>query len=179
MYTHADGIYTHIHARTHTRRQTRGWRVRKKGGAPTPAASLALSLLSLLALSLSPFLSLFFCEVGAHSLRFRTLFLPRSLFLSLSNSSLPPQLFSPPQPLASAFVGALSSSTLLFCEKGWLLERKRGPPERETETDGKGGLGYGSETDRRARGWRRHTTNGGGQDERWVQRTEPSQLQDN
>lgn len=177
MYTHAHGIHTHIHARTHTRRQTRGWRVRKKGGAPTPAASLALSLLSPRPFSLPLSVSLFLR--GGSSLFALSHTLSPSFSLSPSNSSLPPQLFSPPQPLASAFVGALSSSTLLFCEKGWLLERKRGPPERETETDGKGGLGYGSETDRRARGWRRHTTNGGGQDERWVQRTEPSQLQDN
>lgn len=165
-------MHAHIHAGRH------GVGVYEKKAAHRHPPPLSLFLSSLLALSLSPFLSLFFCEVGAHSLRFRTLFLPRSLFLPLI-PSLPPQLFSPPQPLASAFVGALSSSTLLFCEKGWLLERKRGPPERETETDGKGGLGYGSETDRRARGWRRHTTDGGGQDERWVQRTEPSQLQDN
>lgn len=165
-------MHAHIHAGRH------GVGVYEKKAAHRHPPPLSLFLSSLLALSLSPFLSLFFLR-GGSSLFALSHTLSPSFSLSLSNSSLPPQLFSPPQPLASAFVGALSSSTLLFCEKGWLLERKRGPPERETETDGKGGLGYGSETDRRARGWRRHTTNGGGQDERWVQRTEPSQLQDN
>lgn len=132
MYTHAHE--THTHTYTRTRRQTRGWRVRKKGGAPTPAASLFFSSLCL---SL-PFLSLFFCEVGAYSLRFRTLF-------SLSLIPPFPSAVPPPSPLASAFAAALSSSALLFCEKGWLLERKRGTSrERERETDGER-VGNGSE----------------------------------
>lgn len=156
--------HTPIRPHIHARRQTRGWHVRKKGGAPTPAASLFRS-----SLSLSPFFprsgNLTLCSL-AYSLSYDP---------SLSNSTLP---FTPRAsslsifPPASTFTAALSSSALLSCEKGWLLERKRGPsPERGAESSERrtprGLEGDGA------------TTNGGGQDERWVQRTEPSQLQDN
>lgn len=161
----------------HTRRQTWGWRVRKKGGAPTPATSLS---------SFSPFLSLFFPSPlslsfsRSFSLDGSSLFalLQRSLdrdpFLSNSTLPLPPVPTPfPLNPLASSFAAALSSSALLSGEKGWLLERKRGLPKRGWGRGaGEGGAG-------RSIGGGSATTNGGGQDERWVQRTEPSQLQDN
>lgn len=94
---------------------------------------------------------------------------------SLSKSTLPPlpPLFlSTCLPPASSFAAALSSSALLRCEKGWLLERKRGPSQKGGGRGGGGGVG-------RSIGGGSATTNEGGQDERWVQRTEPSQLQDN
>lgn len=128
IYTHTS--YTCTHTYTHGRH---GVGVYEKKAAHRHPPPLSLFLSSLLTLSLSPFSVSLFLRGGSSLFALSHTLSLSFFFLSLSNSSLPPQLFSPPQHLASAFVSALSSSALLFCEKGWLLERKRGPPERERQ----------------------------------------------
>lgn len=85
---------------------------------------------------LTPSLSL---SMGARSLHScNALSIAILLFL------IPPFLPFSFRPLASSFAALLSSSTLLSCEKGWLLERKRGPPKRgrrgEVKWDGASGV---------------------------------------
>lgn len=67
-----------------------------------------------------------------------------------------------------------SPSLFFYPEKGWLLERKRVASGRMA-----GVSRTGRRISRRPREGEEPVPNGGGQDERWVQRTEPSQLQDN